>query len=328
MKLWLLLPSLWMHRLLPCFFYFRKLFFPIQKFHWSSFTWKNLKFNNPLGTAGGLDKSTDLTQGWWTYGPGFVEIGTITPQKQKPHKGMILKRNIQNQALWNYMGFPNKGVDFSLKRLKQLKRPYPTPLFASIGKNRSTPLSQAVEDYICLIKKLHKYVDAFVINISSPNTEKLRELFKPAYFENFLHSMISAQPPSSPPLLLKLSPDLTDQEFLKVIEISNQQGIDGWVICNTTTQRNHLKFPIEGGVSGRPLAQKSKHLLKLLVQYLDQKKQTKLIISSGGVLSPEDVLERLKMGAHLVQVYSALVFYSPLFFEQVYQFSKNHSKKI
>ena len=274
-----------------------------------------------------MDKSADLIQGWWTYGPGFVEIGTITPQNQKPHRGMILKRNIQNQALWNYMGFPNKGVDCALKHLKQLKRPYPTPLFASIGKNRSIPLSQAVEDYIYLIKKLYKYVDAFVINISSPNTEKLRELFKPAFFENFLHSIISAQPSSSPPLLLKLSPDLTDQEFLKVIEISNQQGVDGWVVCNTTTQRNHLKFPKEGGVSGRPLAQQSKHLLKLLVQQLGQNKQKKLIISSGGVLSPEDVLERLKMGAHLVQVYSALVFYSPLFFEQVHQFSKNRSKK-
>ena len=327
MKLWLILPSLWIHRLIPFLFYFRKFFFPIQKFHWSSLTWKNLKFNNPLGTAGGLDKSADLVQGWWTYGPGFVEIGTITPQKQKPNKGVILKRNIQHQALWNYMGFPNKGVDFTLKYLKKLHRPYPAPLFASIGKNRSTPLSQATEDYICLIKKLYKYVDAFVINISSPNTEKLRKLFEPVFFENFLQTILSARPPSSPPLLLKLSPDLTDQEFLRVIEISSQQGIDGWVVCNTTSQRNHLKFPAHGGVSGRPLAQRSKHLLKLLAEYLNKKTQTKLIVSSGGVLSPEDVLERLKMGAHLVQVYSALVFYSPLFFKQVHQFSKHFSRK-
>lgn len=323
MKLWSFLPSALVHRLIPCLFYFRKFLFPEKNLKWKPFVWKNLSFKNPLGTAGGLDKSARLIQGWQTYGPGFLEIGTITPKKQKIHPGAVLKKNISNQALWNYMGFPNSGADSAVEQLKKLKTPYPSPVFASIGKNRSTPLPQAENDYIFLIKKLYKYASAFVINISSPNTEKLRDLFKPDFLNKFLTSILKTRSQLNPPphILLKLSPDLTDSEFLKAVEISSRRGIDGWVVCNSTLDRSFLKkklqtFPSYGGVSGRPLAHRSKHLLKLLIQKINPNKNSKLIVSSGGVLTPEDVLERLELGADLVQVYSALVFHGPSFFEK------------
>ena len=314
LKPWLYLPAEWTHAASQPLLYSRKWISKKKQYLWAPVSWKNIEFKNPLGCAGGLDKSGRLVEGWWSCGPGFVEIGTITPKPQKPNKGKILAKNTSHQALWNYMGFPNKGVDFVLNQLQKLQKPYFTPIFASIGKNRNTPLEKAHMDYNTLIQKLEPYVSGLIINISSPNTQHLRGLFEGDFLKNFLDSI---KMPKTTPMLLKISPDLSNKDFLRVIQTSMDKNIDGWVLCNSTLSRNKsCEFPTYGGVSGRPLAPRSKELLKLLVQYLGSQQKEKLIISSGGVLSSEDVFERLALGAHLVQVYTALVFHGWKFFQK------------
>ena len=317
-KFWLYLPPLWMHQLSLLVLKFRGLLFKPRVFKWKLLKWRRLEFQNPLGTAAGLDKSADSLRGWWTYGPGFLEIGTLTVKKQKQNPGPILKRDLKNQALWNYMGFPNPGCRYVLSKLQQIKF-FHTPVFISIGKSRDTPLEKAFLDYQYLMEQLHPYASAFIINISSPNTRGLRNLFQSGLFEPFLNqiTLFARSLKPAPPLLLKMSPDLPENQFLNIISAS-QNKVDGWVICNTTTQHNSL-FPHQGGVSGRPLAQKSQHLLKKTVQLLGHKKQDKLIVSSGGCMTAQDVFERIQLGADLVQVYSALVFEGPSFFKKVHQ---------
>ena len=321
-KPWLYLPPLWSHHLSHQFLKRRGWFFKKKSFKWNPLYWNNLYFENPLGTAGGLDKSAENIKGWWSYGPGFLEIGTVTPLAQKRNSGVILKKNLNRQALWNYMGFPNKGADSTARFLKRIGKPYQTPLFISLGKNRSTPLEKADEDYHFLIKKLHHLADAFIINISSPNTKNLKLLFEKKFFENFLSSIMAVLKPLQPrpPLLLKISPDLSDDDFLRVISASAVLQVSGWVVCNSTSQREfqggRVSFPSYGGVSGRPLADRSKHLLKLLNSSLNRaERKGKLVVSCGGVLTPADVFERLRMGADLVQVYTALALQGPSFFE-------------
>ena len=295
-------------------------FWKTKNFEWKPFEWLGLKFQNPLGTSAGLDKSADHIKGWWTYGPGFLEIGTLTVEKQKRNPSPVLKRDLKQRALWNSLGFPNAGCPHALSKLKQIKS-HDTPIFISIGKSRNTPLEKAFLDYQHLIEKLHSHADAFVLNISSPNTKGLRKLFDPVFFENFLNQTASfcKNLKPAPPLLLKISPDLTESQFLNILETSKNK-VHGWVICNTTTEQKD-SFPSYGGVSGKPLADKSKHLLKKTVQFLGANKQDKLIVSSGGCLTAQDVFERIQLGADLVQVYSALVFEGPSFFKKVYQAS-------
>ena len=218
-------------------------------------------------------------------------------------------------------------MNFVENRLKALPKSHP-PLFINIGKNRHTPIEKASEDYIRGLKALSPYADAFVINISSPNTKNLRQIFKKKYFTRFLKDLKNFSETLTPskPLILKMSPDFQDAEFLSLIDLSLEAGIEAWAVSNTTeTRMIPFLFPPEGGVSGKLLSLKSLHLLKLLSRHLDRQKpdlKSPLILSSGGVLSPSDVLKRLETGAHLVQVYSALIFEGPLFFQKVGRFVK------
>ena len=324
-KPWIWLPAQMSHDLSPLFLKLYGRFKPFQTLTWRSFTWRGLEFTNPLGISGGVDKNADHIQSWWTLGPGFIEIGTVTPKSQEPNQGKIIDREVSSESLWNHMGFPNKGVDYVLEKVKNLYRPHFTPIFVNIGKNRQTPLDVAYEDYIHCIQKLGHYVDAFVINISSPNTEGLRDLLKSENLLNFLKPIIEGDSDKklqeTPPFLLKISPDISEEELHKILKISLDLNIDGWILTNTTSSRKGvISFPKEGGVSGKPLADSSKKLLKSTVDFLKNKREGKLLISSGGIMHPNEVLERLEMGANLVQVYSALVFRGPFFFRQVAQY--------
>ena len=321
---YLLVPSLWMHQIfVPLFLKGRSRFYKRARYQWKSFQWKSIFFDNPLGLAAGIDKSAEHIQGWSTYGPSFMELGTITPKPQTSNAGSIMKKSLVHNSLWNHMGFPNKGVDFVLKQLQKQK--FHIPLFMSIGKNRETPIESASQDYQYLIKKLHPYASAFVINISSPNTEQLHKLFEPHFFGPFLHSikegLLSCSP--STPLLLKMTPDLSDEHFLQAIDLSDSY-VDGWVICNTTRANKRIGFPEKGGISGQFLTSRSEFLLKKTAEYLGQGKR-KIIISSGGVMSAQDVFKRLQLGADLVQVYSAVVFEGPTFFQKTNNTFKNLS---
>ena len=348
-------------------------------YKWAPFFWRGLYFPNPLGPAGGLDKNGLNIRDWWALGAGFCEIGTITPLPQTPNKGRILSRSLREQALWNHMGFPNRGLDFARRRLEelpppQLRRPFkkeggrgagqgakealrggraaparherprraasqaglsdssgqarPAPVFVNIGKNRETPLARAEEDYHKSLRSLCHLADAFVINISSPNTEGLRELFGEKRLPRFLSSLKQALNEAGqaakpgPPLILKLSPDEGEKDFRRLIDQALEAGMDGFCLGNSSAERQAAAaaFPPYGGVSGRPLARKSLFLLRALTERLRQsgaKKGDKLVVSCGGVLTPSDVLERLSEGADLAQAYSALALKGPGFLRNV-----------
>ena len=324
-KPWLLLPSSVLNKLNPITLSLYTKIKPGRPSEWEPFSWKGLHFPNPLGTAGGLDKNARLIKEYWSLGAGFLEIGTVTPEPQKANKGCIMSRNLKHLSLWNCMGFPNKGLNYIEKQLENLfeTQSFPLPLlFINLGKNRQTPIDQAIVDYKKGMLALEKYASVFVINISSPNTQSLRELFDKKHLAHFLKSLVEIRSGLNKkiPLILKLSPDETDWQ--RIIEESLLAGIDGWCLTNTTRQRPvpHL-FPNDrGGISGQLLAPLSLDMLKKLKSWLQQNQvENKLIVSCGGVLSPEDVFQRLHLGANLVQVYSALVFEGYPFFRSVSQ---------
>lgn len=298
-------------------------FRPLQTLTWSPFTWRGLEFNNRLGIAGGVDKDASQVEAWWTLGPGFMEVGTVTPMPQPGHSGYRLGRDRSQEAVWNRLGFPSRGVEQVVQQLKRLYQPRFTPIFANVGKNHSTPLETAHLDYISCLRKLRGLVDGFVINLSSPNTKGLRDLLKPENLKDFLGAIMEdnrqyLRGDWPTPVLLKISPDLSDTELAVALDTSLHLGVDGWVLTNSSQGlRGGLNFPPEGGVSGRPLASASKRLLRQALDHLGERRGDRLLVSVGGVLSPEDVFERLEMGADLVQVYSALLFRGPFFFRQV-----------
>lgn len=285
-----------------------------QTLTWRSVHWRGLHFSNPVGIAGGVDKNAETLKGWWAFGAGFVEVGTVTPQPQGPNPGRIMSRDIQHQALWNKMGFPSKGVDFVAAQL-QSHRPYHTPVFVNVGKNRTTPNEIAHLDYQKCMQSLAGLADAFVINLSSPNTKGLRELLEPQNLKKFLAGTLAARP--AVPVLLKLSPDMTESEIRTTLDTSIAAGVDGFILTNTTLARpSYLQFPVEGGMSGAPLREQSVKALCIATSHLGAKRE-QLIVSAGGVMTGEDVCERLDIGADLVQVYAALIYSGPHFFRQV-----------
>jgi len=320
-KPWLFLPASWTYSLSPSVLKIYSRIKSSKPFRWNSLHWRHLNFPNPLGTAGGIDKNALHIEDWWSLGAGFLEVGTVTPESQKANSGKILDRSLKHRSLWNNMGFPNKGLEFVKKNLSGLPEKRPSPVFINIGKNRQTPVSQAFEDYKKSLSALHPYADAFMINISSPNTKDLRTIFDENRLPHFLKSLkdLMKSLNSKTPLILKISPDETD--FIRIVAQSVEAGIDGWCICNSTKKKSIPSlFPKQGGVSGKLLAGQSLSLLKELNKYLsDRKIKNKLVVSCGGVLTAQDVLERLQEGANLVQVYSALVFEGPAFFQSVYQ---------
>lgn len=285
---------------------------------WSPLDWQGLHFPNRLGLAGGVDKNVQNMNAWWKLGAGFLEVGTITPRPQPGNPGQVVDRDASHLALWNRLGFPSQGMSAACARLASQPRPWPTPVFANIGKNATTNLENAAQDYLMLLHELQDLVDGFVINISSPNTAGLRSLLKPENLRQFLLPLMAHPGAQKRPVLLKISPDLSDEELGSALEIACDLGVKGFVLTNTTLgARENLKFPVEGGVSGRPLAVRSQYFLQKSIQLLGAKRAGKLLVSVGGVLSPEDVTERLKMGADLVQVYAALIFEGPFFFRKV-----------
>lgn len=284
---------------------------------WRSFVWRGLVFKNRLGLAGGVDKNADNLSAWWTFGAGFVEVGTVTPRPQEANPGKIMDRHMPSLSLWNRMGFPSEGADEVLANLRASK-PCHGPVFVNIGKNRDTANENAAEDYLTLIHQFAGTADGFVVNISSPNTKGLRDLQQRETLREFLRPLVGAARERSTPILIKLSPDLSSEALTDAIEASVEAGIDGFVLTNTTLHRPEgLPFPPEGGLSGAPLKNLSVDALKTALNVLGPRREGKLIISVGGVMTAEDVFERLSLGADLVEIYSALIFHGPWFFNKV-----------
>ncbi|MBO9668361.1 MAG: quinone-dependent dihydroorotate dehydrogenase [Bdellovibrio sp.] len=319
MRPWLLLPPKFAHDVTPYALPFISFLHGKKTPEWNSFTWRDMTFKNPLGIAGGVDKNAEHLDDWWKLGCGFVEVGTVTPQSQRANPGKIMDRDLRLRAMWNKMGFPSHGADEVFYNLAFYAPNYRTPIFVNIGKNRNTPNSEAVKDYLSLVDTFRPFADAFVVNISSPNTQGLRDLQKKENLGALLSPILDRVSHFEPtPVLVKLSPDMGEEGLAEAISNCADLGVDGFVLTNTTLSRPAgCHFPAEGGLSGAPLKQLSQRALQIAVQTLGKKREGKLLVSAGGILSPEDVFERLQMGADLVQIYSALVFHGPGFFHDV-----------
>lgn len=314
---WLLLPSQFAHDVAPVFLPLFSMAGACRNKEWAPLEWRGMKFSNPMGIAGGVDKNGRSLKAWSQLGAGFVEVGTVTPFKQGPNHGKIMDRDIPQAALWNKMGFPNHGAGALKQKLKKMGK-LPVPVFINIGKNRWTSNEEAHKDYISCIEQLHPFADVFVINISSPNTKGLRELLNADELLDFLAQITKKARRICPdlPILLKLSPDMNEETLIMALKESAIL-VDGWILTNTTKARfTGSRFPINtGGVSGRPLKKLSLQALKVALK-MKSTHPEKLIVSCGGISAAPDVEDRLRKGADLVQVYSGLVFEGPGFFKK------------
>lgn len=214
------------------------------------------------------------------------------------------------------MGFPSHGGEETFYNIASYAPYYRTPIFVNIGKNRHTPNESAVQDYLSLVDQFRPLADAYVVNISSPNTKGLRDLQSKAALTDLMGPIIDRVSHFEPtPVLVKLSPDLGEEILAETVLHCHSLGVNGFVLTNTTLSRPAgCHFPAEGGLSGAPLKHLSQRALNVAVQSLGKKRDGLLLVSAGGVLTPEDAFQRLQMGADLVQIYSALIFHGPQFF--------------
>lgn len=286
----------------------------------NSFDFLGLKFSNRVGLAAGLDKNAEYLGELAALGFGFIEIGTVTPKPQNGNDKPRLFRLKKDQALINRMGFNNDGVEVIAKRLE--KRPKNLIVGGNIGKNKVTPNEEAVSDYAICFDRLYEVVDYFVVNVSSPNTPNLRELQDKGPLLIILNKLVQLRNERvkkgfiTKPILLKIAPDLTEGQLDDVIEMVMESGIDGVVSSNTTISRADLitdKADVEamgaGGVSGKVLFNKANEVLNYLVK---KSNGTIPIIGVGGIHTPEQALEKINIGAGLVQIYTGFVYEGPI----------------
>ena len=271
-----------------------------------------IDFPNRVGLAAGMDKNGDYIAALSSLGFGFIEIGTVTLKPQPGNATPRLFRLSEQEAIINRMGFNNKGCDYVEKKLQQTK--FSGILGINIGKNVNTPLSAANNDYVELFRRLAPYASYITLNISSPNTSELRDLQHGDLLVSLLKTMKSEQGKLARyvPLVIKIAPDLTDEQLSMIAGIVLEQGIDGVIATNTTLSRSGVEnseFANEaGGLSGKPLLIPANDILQKLHGLLQGKIP---IIASGGVMSGADAKAKLEAGASLVQVYSGLVYRGP-----------------
>ncbi len=274
-----------------------------------------LTFKNPVGLAAGFDKDAKLFNELSAFGFSFIEIGTLTPKGQSGNPKPRLFRLPLDKALVNRMGFNNEGVEAAVERLK--RKNSDLIIGGNIGKNKLTPNDNAVDDYLICFEALYKHVDYFVVNVSSPNTPNLRSLQEKEPLRALLSSIQRKNNSKTEPkpLLLKIAPDLSKSQLDDVLEIVSETKLDGIIATNTTIDRSNLKTKEEvlsrignGGLSGKPLEQRSTEIIR----YISSETKGQLpIIAVGGIYSAKDAKEKLDAGASLVQVYSGFVYEGP-----------------
>lgn len=269
-----------------------------------------LKFPNPVGLAAGFDKNAELYKQLSNFGFGFIEIGTLTPKGQSGNPKKRLFRLQEDQAIINRMGFNNDGVDAAVKRLKKNKN---ILIGGNIGKNKVTSNEKAVEDYVYCFHALFDHVDYFVVNVSSPNTPNLRALQDKEPLSHLLGTLknLNNKKVIPKPILLKIAPNLTDDQLLDIIDIVTTVKIDGVIATNTTLDRKGLQSLHKeeaGGLSGKPLTHRSTAVIRFLVE---KSKNAFPVIGVGGIHTPQDALEKLEAGASLVQLYTGFVYEGP-----------------
>lgn len=281
-----------------------------------------IKFPSPVGVAAGLDKDAEVPDALGALGFSFVEIGTVTPEPQTGNPSPRLFRLPEDKALINRMGFNNRGAKAAAGRLA--KRRTRVIVGGNIGKNKVTPNALAASDYLKCYDALYPYVDYFAVNVSSPNTPGLRELQDKEPLEALLSALQekNASMPAAKPVLLKIAPDLTDDQLDDIIEIVGNTGIAGVIATNTTvgremilsTRADKVEAMGAGGLSGMPLSERSTEVIR----YLHERSGGRFpIIGVGGIMSPDDALEKLDAGASLVQVYSGFIYEGPAFVKNI-----------
>ena len=266
-----------------------------------------LHFKNPIGLAAGLDKDAKLYKELANLGFGFIEIGTITPKPQLGNPKKRLFRLIEDQGIINRMGFNNEGVEAAVKRLKKNTN---VLIGGNIGKNKTTPNEEAVNDYLICFEQLFNYVDYFVVNVSSPNTPNLRTLQEKEPLKQLLSTLQNTNltHKNPKPILLKIAPDLTDEQLLDIIEIVQETHIAGVIATNTTIGREGLVSDNQketGGLSGKPLKNRSTEVIRFLSE---KSNHAVPIIGVGGIFSETDALEKLEAGASLIQLYTGFIY--------------------
>ncbi|WP_420319940.1 quinone-dependent dihydroorotate dehydrogenase [Flagellimonas sp.] len=276
-----------------------------------------LKFKNPVGLAAGFDKDARLYNELSDFGFGFVEIGTLTPKPQDGNPKKRLFRLLDDQGIINRMGFNNKGV---FEAAEQLKKEHRVLIGGNIGKNKVTANKNALKDYLICFEALFEHVDYFVVNVSSPNTPGLRELQDKEPLTQLLKKLKQQNSKQAKkldlnekPILLKIAPDLSDEQLLDIISIVEDTRIDGIIATNTTIARKGLKSHMilteeKGGLSGKPLTKRSTEVIRFLAE---KSGKAFPIIGVGGIHTPEDALEKLDAGADLIQLYTGFVYQGP-----------------
>ena len=277
-----------------------------------------IDFPNPIGLAAGFDKNATCFNEMEYCGFGFVEIGTVTPLAQDGNDKPRLFRLKKDKAIINRMGFNNNGMVEAVKNLKRKSPGSKLIIGGNIGKNKITSNENAIDDYIVSFKALFDYVDYFVVNVSSPNTPDLRALQEKEPLKKILASLqlVNESYPKKKPLLLKIAPDLSNEQLDDIVEIMLELKMDGIVATNTTIQRTGLvadDLQVEkigaGGLSGKPLSQRSTEVIR----YIHQKSKGAFpIMGVGGIHSVEDALEKLDAGATLLQIYTGFIYEGPL----------------
>jgi dihydroorotate dehydrogenase len=294
-----------------------------------------LQFKNPVGLGAGFDKNAKYLRELQALGFGFIEIGTVTPRPQAGNEKPRLFRLPKDKALINRMGFNNDGVEVITERLKQWRekddrgqfdtktlssfnrQPSSLIIGGNIGKNKATPNEEAWKDYEICFRALHPYVDFFVVNVSSPNTPGLRELQEKESLRKILTHLqnLNQSFPHQRPILLKIAPDLTNEQIDDVISLAQEISLDGLVATNTTISRENLTTePSQltsigaGGLSGKPVEKRSTEVL----QYIHQKTGGNIpVIGSGGIFTADDAKQKIAAGASLVEVWTGFIYEGP-----------------
>ncbi len=282
-----------------------------------------LTFPNPVGLAAGFDKNAMLFKELSNMGFGFIEIGTVTPKAQPGNDQPRLFRLKEDAAIINRMGFNNGGVEEAVERLKAnpIAGKKHVLIGGNIGKNKITPNEDAVNDYIICFEALFDYVDYFVVNVSSPNTPNLRALQEKQPLTDLLQTLQDKNNlrEKRKPILLKIAPDLTNEQLLDIIDIVSETKIDGVIATNTTISRDGLKSDNKdemGGLSGRPLTKRATEVIRFLAE---KSHKAFPIIGVGGIHSAKDALEKLDAGADLIQLYTGFIYEGPKLIKDINQ---------
>lgn len=282
-----------------------------------------LTFPNPVGLAAGLDKNGAHIDALFALGFGFVEVGTVTPRPQDGNPKPRMFRLPEHNAIINRLGFNNDGIDALVRNVEKARRKGDGVLGINIGKNKDTPNESAALDYLICLEKAYPLADYVTINISSPNTAGLRELQEEQQLRKLLGMLREAQERLAAihrrrvPMLVKVAPDLADEDIDATARVLGEMGVDGVIATNTTVSRiavhQHPLSKEVGGLSGEPLMAKSTSVLRMLRTRLPEHIP---LVGVGGILSGADAVKKMAAGASLVQMYTGLIYRGPALIDE------------